>query len=149
MSWRLTADYPQVWVLLFAAIAVLAGKLLPHGPDWLIWPGLVLICAGGALMLSATITMRRHATTLDPYGQPAQLVTQGIFVRTRNPIYLGDLLAVAGLCLACNAPLAALLLVPMLMRVIRRRFIIPEENRLARAFPGGFTDYRRRTRRWI
>lgn len=100
-------------------------------------------------MLIASLTMRSHRTTLDPFGQPANLVTGGVFALSRNPIYLGDLLVVGGLCFTFGAPLAAALLVPLLMIVIRHRFIGPEEDRLARTFPDEFAQYGKRTRRWI
>ena len=149
MTWRLTADYPQLWALGFAILAALAGMMFPHGPGWLFWPGVVVICAGASLMLSASVTMRKHRTTLDPFGQPANLVTSGVFALSRNPIYLGDLLVIGGLCLASGAPLAAILLVPLLMLVIRFRFIDPEEARLEHTFHDEFARYSRQTRRWI
>lgn len=149
MTWRMTADYPQLWALGFAVLAVLAGLFMPHGPDWLIVPGVLLICAGAAIMMIASLTMRNRRTTLDPFGQPTSLVTSGIFSLSRNPIYLGDLLVIGGFCFAAGAPFIAVLIVPLLMIVFQYRFIAPEEARLAQAFPDEFAQYVRRTRRWI
>ena len=70
-----------------------------------------LVAAGLALMATAAVTMLRAGATVDPTRQPTALVTHGIFRLSRNPIYLGDVLIVAGLCLVWQ-PLAALVLVP-------------------------------------
>lgn len=146
---RLTMDYPQLWLAGFAGLGWLIGQVLPHGPDWQRAPGWALVVAGLALMALAAATMRMQRTTLDPYGQPRRMVTGGIFAVSRNPIYLGDALILAGLCLVFSAPLAALLLVPAFAIVIQTRFITREERLLEAAFPSDFADYRTRTRRWI
>lgn len=146
---RLTLDYPPVWLAGCAGLTWITGRLLPHGPDWLRLPGWLLIGAGLALMLIAALTLLWQGTTVDPHGQPRSLVTHGIFSLSRNPIYLGDALILAGLCLVWQAPLAGLLLVPGFMVVIDRRFIAREEARLRQLFPQAFAAYAARTRRWI
>jgi protein-S-isoprenylcysteine O-methyltransferase Ste14 len=130
---RLTLDYPPVWLAGSCAVAWGLGRLVPHGPGWQGLPGWVLILSGLSVMIAAAGTMWRKRTTLDPHGQPAALVTTGVFALSRNPIYLGD----------------ALILVPVFMIVISRRFIAAEEARLATAFPDMFAQYRAHTRRWI
>jgi protein-S-isoprenylcysteine O-methyltransferase Ste14 len=108
----------------------------------------LLIGAGLVLMLLAVIEMRKFRTTVLPHMQAAHLVTSGIFKRTRNPIYLGDALLLAGFCLRWEAVLA-LPLVPLFVWVIERRFILAEEARLARKFGNAYGSYMRNTRRWI
>jgi protein-S-isoprenylcysteine O-methyltransferase Ste14 len=76
------------------------------------------------------------------------LVTTGIFSRSRNPIYLGDALVLAGLALRWEAPIA-LVLVPLFMGTITQRFIVPEENRLRVKFRADFARYCQKTRRWL
>lgn len=146
---RLTLDYPPVWLAGSCAVAWGLGRLVPHGPGWQGFPGWILILSGLSVMIAAAGTMWRKRTTLDPHGQPAALVTTGVFALSRNPIYLGDALILAGLCLIFAAPVAALILVPVFMIVISRRFIAAEEARLATAFPDMFAQYRAHTRRWI
>lgn len=145
---RVTPDYPPIWLAGFVTMAWAVGRVAPHGPDWLRAPGWVLITLAMVLMAAAAWVMLRHRTTVDPHGQPATLVTTGPFSISRNPIYLGDALLLAGLCLLFRAPLA-LLLVPVFVTVITRRFIAREEALLAAAFPAEFATYRTRTRRWI
>ncbi|MBU2956715.1 methyltransferase [Paracoccus sp. 1_MG-2023] len=146
---RLTADYPPIWLAGFAGAAWLFGRVLPPGPDWLVWPGRLLVALGLLLMAWAAVTMMRARTTVDPHGAPRALVTGGPFAMSRNPIYLGDILILLGLSLSFGAWIAALPLAWGFMRVISARFITPEEARLSAAFPADFPQYKARTGRWI
>ena len=138
--------YPQVWLVIFAGLAFLAGRLAPMPTAPL--PGWALVAAGLALMAVAAVTMLRAGATVDPTRQPTALVTHGIFRLTRNPIYLGDLLIVAGLCLVWQ-PRAALVLVTGFLLVIDRMFIRQEEAWLRARDAAGFEAWAARTRRWL
>ena len=145
---RLT-DYPKAWLLAALLLARAAGRVLPHGPDWLGQAGVVLALAGGALLATGALHMRFADTPSDPTGTPRHLVTKGLFAWSRNPIYLADALILTGLCAAFGAPLAALVLTPAFVAIITQRFIRPEETRLAAAFGPAFAAYAARTRRWL
>ena len=67
---------------------------------------------------------------------------------SRNPIYLADLLILAGWGLILGAPLALLLVLPMLW-MLREWFVKGEEEVLAERFGGAYSDYCARVRRWI
>lgn len=138
--------YPQVWLVIFAGLAFLAGRIAPMAAAPL--PGWALVAAGLALMATAAVTMLRAGATVDPTRQPTALVTHGIFRLSRNPIYLGDVLIVAGLCLVWQ-PLAALVLVPGFLLVIDRLFIRQEEAWLRSRDRAAFDAWAARTRRWL
>lgn len=145
-------DLPPVWLAGFAALAWGQGRALPmglslDGPVTDFLSG-VLIGGGVLLMAMAALAFRRGRTTLHPHGQPATLMTRGPYRWSRNPIYLADLLILAGLILRWDAVLS-LPLVPILMWVIERRFVIPEEDRLRRLFRADFARYCQKTRRWL
>ena len=99
-------------------------------------------------MALAMIEFRRHRTTPMPHLEAERLVQSGIFSKTRNPIYLGDVLVLAGLILRWDAVLS-LPLVPVLFWLLEARYVIPEEDRLRRKFRAEFARYCRKTRRWI
>lgn len=144
-----TLDYPPVWLAGFAALAWALGAL----PLRLFGPsgdrvGAVLIGAGALLMVAAAAQMLLARTTIIPHRQPGALVTGGLFRFSRNPIYLGDAMVLAGVIVLRDAPLAVPLL-PLFMAVIQRRFIHPEEARLQAAFGPDFAGYAARTRRWL
>jgi protein-S-isoprenylcysteine O-methyltransferase Ste14 len=149
MKW---IDIPPVWLLLAVAttwqISVLQPQVLTIGHPMLDLLGGLLVGAGLVLMLLAVAEMRRRKTTVIPHKEADALVTTGVFARSRNPIYLGDALVLAGLALRWDAPIA-LMLVPLFMATLTQRFIIPEENRLRRKFHADFARYCEKTRRWL
>jgi protein-S-isoprenylcysteine O-methyltransferase Ste14 len=141
-------DIPPVWLALFVALAWLAGRVAPAGFSGGRQIGAGLVAAGVLLMLWAIIWMSRRFTTVIPRRDPSALVTDGPFRWSRNPIYLGDAMILAGVTLICHAPLA-LLLVPAFVVLITRRYILDEEGRLRRAFGPAFEQWAARTRRWL
>ena len=145
-------DIPPVWLLLCLVLAWAQASYAPLGLSfggvWADFLGGILAGGGIVLMLLAFYEMRRMKTTLIPHRDAERLVTSGIFSRTRNPIYVGDTLFLAGLILNMDAVLS-LPLVPIFVWIIERRFVIPEENRLRRKFRADFFRYTQKTRRWI
>ena len=110
-----------------------------------------LIAAGGVGVAGAGVAaFRRQRTTVDPrYPERATtLVADGIYRRTRNPMYLGIVSLAAGAAVALGSPLA--LLGPALLAVYLDRVQIPAEERALRArFGAQFESYVRKVRRWL
>jgi protein-S-isoprenylcysteine O-methyltransferase Ste14 len=94
------------------------------------------------------VLLVRARTTIVPRETPAALVTGGIFRFSRNPIYLGDALVLAGVVLWWDVPLAAPLVLLFIL-VIQTRFILAEEAVLRATFGPAFDAWAARTRRWI
>lgn len=145
-------DMPPVWLAGFAALAWIQVRVFPLGlslegavTDFL---AALLIGGGVLLMVLAFSEFRRHRTSIIPHETPARLIQSGIYKRSRNPIYLADVLILAGLVLRFDAVLS-LVLVPTLLWVLERRFVIPEENRMRRRFRADFARYERKVRRWL
>lgn len=142
-------DWPPAWTAGAVALAWGLGLLLP-------WPvlgglgralGAVLVLAGFGLMGLAAAQMMLARTTVIPRQMPSALVTGGIFRFSRNPIYLGDALIVAGALLWFQVPWA-LPLVLVFARIIESRFILDEESRLRSSFGAEFEAWAARTGRW-
>lgn len=149
MKWL---DVPPVWLLLFIMLSWVQSNYFTYGLDfgdsWADLLGGVLIGGGLLLMVLALSEFRRHSTTVNPHGTPERLIQSGIFSRSRNPIYVGDALVLAGLILRFDAVLS-LPLIPAFVWVIEKRFILPEEDRLRRLFRTDFARYERKVRRWV
>ena len=145
MKW---IDIPPMWLLGCAMLAWVSRWIWTAGSPVLRVAGTALVVVGLLMMLVAVVQMVRLRTTPIPHQEASALVTDGIFDISRNPIYLGDLLVLAGLALRWDAPLG-LLLVPVLMVILTQRFILGEEDRLRRAFGPAFEEYARATRRWL
>ncbi|WP_435311034.1 methyltransferase family protein [Primorskyibacter sedentarius] len=149
MKWL---DMPPVWLAGALVLAWVQRTYLPmglsFGPVWADLLGGLLVGGGLLLMALAIHEMRSKRTTVVPHRIPDALVTTGIFSRTRNPIYLGDSMILAGMILYWDAVLA-LALVPIFVWVIENRFILPEEARLRRKFVAQFARYAQQVRRWV
>ena len=80
-------------------------------------------------------------------GSQPPLIRNGLFALSRNPIFLGMRLALAGLFLALpNAATLAILLVGEVLMQVQVRL---EEEHLSRTLRGDYEAYRTLVRRWL
>jgi protein-S-isoprenylcysteine O-methyltransferase Ste14 len=133
--------------------AILAGWAL----SWLLplpvapgVPGLgnAVIALALGLMLWAVVVMLRAGTDPRPDRPDSALLEAGPFRFSRNPIYLGFLLAAAGLALR-SGELWSWLAVAAIYIVLARHVIAREEAYLAARFGAAYDTYRARVRRWL
>jgi len=147
---RITFDYPPVWLLGALALAkaetVLLGPAFQLGALTVI--GNLMFWAGLAIMGVAALSFLRARSTIVPHETPDKLITGGLYRLSRNPIYLADLMLLGGLSLVWGS-VVGLVLVPVLARILTRRFIAPEETRLCARFGPDAEAFFARTRRWI
>ena len=83
-----------------------------------------------------------------PLTKSSALVTNGLFARTRNPMYLGMVLTLAGLAWLLNSMLPWLVLV-VFIAILKLRFIRYEEMLMAETFGDQYLQYKARVRRWM
>ena len=144
-------NLPPIWLLLGLVLAWLLANGLPLvrlvGPAWQA-AGLLMALAGTALILWAALWVRRKRTTIEPHHAPGRLIVEGPYRFSRNPIYLGMLAILTGAVLWHGA-LSGLPLPFAFATILTRRFILPEEAALRRAFGAEAQDYLDRTRRWL
>ncbi|MEM9426080.1 MAG: isoprenylcysteine carboxylmethyltransferase family protein [Pseudomonadota bacterium] len=139
-------DLPPIWLL----GALILTRISPWGLPWgaAFWPGVILLSLAAGLVAAALWEFARARTTPIPHQHPSALIDSGIFRWTRNPIYLADILILAGFTLVW-AKMLGLVLLPILVALLDRRFIRTEEARLTAAFGDAFEAYAARTRRWL
>jgi protein-S-isoprenylcysteine O-methyltransferase Ste14 len=112
--------------------------------------GVVAALAGFGIAISGVIAFRRAHTTVSPLkpDTASRLVTSGVYGFTRNPMYLGLCLVLAGWAFFLSSPL--MLLGPLAFILYITRFqIVPEERSLSSLFGEAFADYQAKVRRWI
>ncbi len=145
-------DIPPVWLLVCILVAWGQSRYLPMnwgaGATWTLYVGGGLVVGGIVMAALAVIEMRRAKTTVIPHMDPDALVTSGVFSFTRNPIYLADVMILLGLILWWGATIS-LILVPLFLMTIERRFIVSEEARLRAAFGADFEAYAAKVHRWL
>jgi len=136
--------------------AALLAMLLVHfaAPMWhvIAFPasllGLVPIAAGVTLNVLADRTFKSHDTTVKPFERSRRLVTDGVFARSRHPMYLGMVLIAGGVAVLLGTilPFVVVLAFAVWLDV---RFISAEERMLAETFGTSWQCYRKRVRRWL
>ena len=139
---------PPVWLTGFIVAAWGMARLWAPLGNALVWPGWALVVAGVALAVWSAVAFRRAGTTIVPHQAPSALVESGPYRFSRNPIYLADLVILAGVALILGAPLALILLAPF-REVLLRLFILPEEAVLERDLGPAYLDYKARVRRGL
>jgi protein-S-isoprenylcysteine O-methyltransferase Ste14 len=103
--------------------------------------GLILIAMGTSRFVAA-------GTNIPPNLPTTALVVDGIYGRTRNPLYLGTTLIYLGLSVAAGSVWAIVLVVPLLW-IINVGVIAREERYLERKFGDAYRAYKGRVRRWV
>jgi protein-S-isoprenylcysteine O-methyltransferase Ste14 len=103
------------------------------------------------VLILAVLPFRRAGTTVDPRRpeRTSDLVTNGIYSLSRNPMYVAMLLGLVAWGLYLASALALLLAPPAFVIYLDRRQIPAEEHALAAAFGEQYAQYTRRVRRWI
>jgi protein-S-isoprenylcysteine O-methyltransferase Ste14 len=99
-------------------------------------------------MTLAIRAFRRARTNVETPKPALALVTDGVYARSRNPMYLAIGVLLAGVAALADSGWLALLLVPLL-GVLRIGVIAREERYLDRKFGPPYRAYRARVRRWL
>jgi protein-S-isoprenylcysteine O-methyltransferase Ste14 len=143
------APAPVLLVLTFAAGVVLDRfervEVLPRPLKFLL--GGPSFAVGTALFVGAIRGMRAADTGPSHEDDPPELLTDGVFRYSRNPIYLGNRLQYTGLSFLYNSAWPVVVLTPLLVhfdRVIGR-----EEDYLESTFGQEFKRYRETVPRWF
>ncbi len=143
---------PPVAFALGVAAGWLANRLWPAPflpQDWPLHAiGFIVAAIGIAIAILAVVQFRRARTSVRPDRPSSAILSTGPYRYSRNPIYLGMFIVVAGLAFALDSlwQFAAL---AVLYAVLRWGVVAREEAYLTRKFGDAYLDYFRRVRRWV
>ncbi len=142
---------PPLIYLFFLAVGLLADTFWPVAllPEVVQYPvGGALIVLGIAGVVVARQQFGRAETSIRTSQPTTAIVTDGLYGRTRNPIYLGMVLIYAGIAIAADSVWVLALLIPLLI-VVRLGVIDREERYLEAKFGEPYRAYKASVRRWI
>ncbi len=115
----------------------------------------VRIALGVAIGLAGTWTLwlsythfQRTGQDPKPWKPTPELVCQGIYRRTRNPMYLSLALIAIGIGVTSGVWWIAITTLPVLV-TIHFTAVLPEEAYLERKFGDAYRHYKTSVRRWI
>ncbi len=133
--------------------------LLGAGIDY-VWPigmgvsgngaliGGVLILMGATIAILVNAEFKRRNTAIEPWKPTTNIITDGFYAWSRNPIYLGFCMLSIGIGIALNSFWIFISFVPGALAV-QITAIIKEEKYLEEKFGQEYLDYKRKVRRWL
>lgn len=112
------------------------------------WLGGLLIAGVLGLALWAILLFRRSGQRPEPWESTPEVLQEGPYRFTRNPMYLMMVLICIGFAILLWSPWV-LLLTPICAWALQKCAIEPEERYLEAKFGEPYLAYKRRVRRWI
>lgn len=137
------------WMLIAAILAT--DRFLPLvrlDQPWLPWAGAALAIAGIGVSVAGKSRFQRAGTTVYTFEDPGEFVTDGLYGISRNPMYLGLVLAGFGTALV-SGTVAALILGAVFALIVRFWYVAHEERTMHRRFGARYEAYCRSVPRWL
>lgn len=109
--------------------------------------GVIILITGFAIMGKAHDLFKKYKTTLY-FNESSHLITDGIFSKSRNPMYIGMFLFLLGTAV-CFMNLFSLITPFIFLTAVNLIFIKKEEKMMAEKFGDEYLRYKSRVKRWI
>jgi len=142
---------PPIVTILFAVMIFYFSDSFAHVDlPFKIYISLFFVLLGFFITFSSARNFKNKETTVNPIKpeEASQLVTDGFFKITRNPMYLGMLLFLFGLSIY-NGLIVGFVFLPLFVGYITFFQIIPEESAMIEIFGEDYKAYMKKVRRWI
>lgn len=142
---------PPMYLLIAILVMVVLGFAFPIlrviPPVWNLL-GLVPVALGIGINLAADRFFQQVHTTVKPFERSSALAVGSVYGISRNPMYLGFVLILAGIAILLRA-LSPWAVVIGFVLLIQRVFIRVEECMLAEQFGALWDAYCKHTPRWV
>lgn len=147
----LTRIIPPLWLLIvmigmWALQATLPVMLIfSQSYEWL---GRLMVFGGFGLVFYCARMFKRAQTPLRPFLPVKTVLTDGPFRYSRNPVYLGMFILLAGWAITLGG-LSPWIGVTFFIALIQNYWVIPEEAQMEREMGQAYLDYKKKVRRWL
>ncbi len=140
-------------VLFVICIVVMVGL-------WLVFPivqfvtfpislvGVLPLVVGLGIAKRGSDIFEKAGTNIETFNDPDILVTEGLYRISRNPMYLGFLMALLGIAIVLGSFSSILVAVGFFV-ITDRWYIKFEEEAMAKIFGDRYAEYKAQTRRWL
>jgi len=109
--------------------------------------GSIFMIAGFILAVESSRMFKAAGNHFDLKSESAKLITSGIFLYSRNPMYLGVLFWLIGLGILLGSLVS--FLYPVIFFILANSMIVLEEKKLRSIYSDAYINYRRNVRRWF
>lgn len=110
--------------------------------------GVFMIILSWVIIFTAKYQFKKYNQKSGPNNETTEIIKDGLFAHTRNPIYLGVIFLAPALGLIVNSIWLIFSIVPVCI-LIHFFLIIPEERYLKNKFKDDYVRYCTQVRRWI
>lgn len=110
--------------------------------------GLLVVFAGLVMISAGRRALLKSGTNVNPSQPTTTLVTDGVFARTRNPLYVGGSVALCGIALVFALDWLPVLIVPSFV-VLHFAVVTREELYLEQKFGDVYRRYKARVPRYF
>ena len=127
---------------------------------WLVFPiiqfvtfpislvGILPLVAGLGIAKRGSDIFEKTGTNIETFDDPDILVTDGLYRISRNPMYLGFLVALLGVAIVLGN-FSSILVVIGFFVITDRWYINFEEEVMDKKFGDRYAEYKAKTRRWL
>jgi len=133
-------------VLMWLMHIVYPGFQYVHEP--IAYAGITGVFLGITMAAVSAGMFKKMGTGIEPFDEATVLVTAGFYRYTRNPMYMGMFLMLAGVAFLFGS-IGVLLPVFLFVLIIRNNFVLGEERFLEASFGQQYLDYKSTVRRWL
>jgi len=110
--------------------------------------GIAVFLAGGVMAYKSAPRHKREGSNVEPWKPTTRIFSDGIYARSRNPIYVAMILGYAAIAIAADSGMAMFFLLPVLL-ILRYYVVAREERYLAAKFGDEYQAYLKAVRRWF
>lgn len=116
---------------------------------WRQWLGLCIITLGFLALVSSVLRFATEGKgTLAPIDPTKKLVVHGLYKYSRNPMYIGVLMILAGESLYFESYVMMVYMIVFCL-IFTLFIMLVEEPRLKREFGESYKEYSKKVRRWL
>ncbi len=138
-----------VFIPLYLALFIPAAEIAPVEQHYLtLWIGLFITVLGQVIRCATIGLAYIERGGKDKKVYASSLVTTGIFNHCRNPLYVGNILKLAGIGILANSLLYISVFIPAFL-FIYQAIVLAEENFLRSKFGEAFDSYCQHANRWF
>ena len=141
---------PPIVTLLCIGIIYLFENQIEYSEPDLKAVGIIFLILGLIIIFSAVLKFIKTKTTVDPTRphKTSNLVINGIYKITRNPMYLGMLFLIMAYAIYNNNVMGCII-IPIFIFYINKFQIEPEEIEMRKKFGESFENYCKKVNRWL
>lgn len=111
--------------------------------------GIPLLLGGIILAQASKNVFVTTGTNVHTFDDPDTMITEGFYRYSRNPMYLGFVIAIIGIAILYQGSLSSFGMAFLFFVITDRWYVRFEEDAMFKKFGAAYTSYTQRTRRWI